>query len=71
MALTSKMQGFLVMAAEAAHGKGILIGRDDRPIASKAVSAGYGWMITAPMRVFIIDEKGRAALRETASDQAA
>ena len=60
--MTPRMQGFLLEAAEASPGKGIIVNRWNSRIAAKAVSDGYGWMITAPLKIFMLDEKAREIL---------
>ena len=63
--MTPRMKAFLTEAAQAAHGRGILLVRHDRTIAGRAVTAGYG--LTMSTVVFTINEKGRAALDEETS----
>lgn len=60
--MTPRMRDFLSRAAQAEPGKGISVKPYDKRIASKATSDGYGWLITAPLRIFIIEQKGRDAL---------
>ena len=60
--MSPRMQDFLQRASQAEIGKGIPVRPYDRRIASKAVTDGYGWMIEAPLRIFIIDRSGRDAL---------
>ena len=60
--MTPKMLDFLKYAAECERDKGILLDRGTARIASKATSDGYGWQIVAPLKLFIINDSGRAAL---------
>ena len=60
--LTSKMTEFLTYASSATPGKGVLIAKTERRLAAQAVKKKYGWMITSPLPIFIIEEAGRAAL---------
>jgi hypothetical protein len=68
MKLTPAMKTWLAEAARAEPGKGILVPKAARNIASRACSAGYGWMITAPLPIFIIEDSGRAALAKARSE---
>ncbi len=61
--MTSKMRAFLEHAAGCEHDRGILVGREYSRIASKATSDGYGWQITSPLNVFIINDSGREAMK--------
>ena len=61
--MTSTMRAFLEQAAECECDRGILLDRGVARIASKATSDGYGWQIVAPLKVFIINDKGREALK--------
>ena len=61
--MTRRMLDFLQRAARAENGKGIPVKPYDIRIASKACSDGYGWMITAPLKVFVLDERGREAVK--------
>lgn len=66
--MTPNMQKFLARAAEAENGKGVIVQQTDARTAGHAVSQGYGWMMASIFKVFIITEKGRAALsKATAS----
>ena len=58
--MTPRMRDFLQRAAKADKGRGIMVKHYDRTIAGRAVSSGFGWMIYAPLRVFIITDTGRA-----------
>lgn len=60
--MTPRMTEFLKKAATAPWGKGIPVEKYDMRIAHKACREGYGWMITAPLRVFIIEQSGRLAI---------
>lgn len=60
--MTPRMKAFLSVAARCTPGKGMMVDGSWSRIASKAVRDGFGWMIEAPFKMFIIDERGRKAL---------
>ena len=66
--MTPRMKSFLSQATDAAPEKGvkgIIILPSDSHIAGRAVSSGYGTIISSV--VFLINEKGRTALDEETS----
>lgn len=63
--LTKLMRSFLLTAAQAEPGKGIMLNRSEKRIASMASRAGYGWQIVSPIPLFIMTEKGREVLKNS------